>query len=68
LSLQYRIKHTLSLDMVAKPTNACKQLRVSYKHSTSPTCFGHTSGHLQGNAFVGCLSVSNQLDGWSRII
>ena len=40
------------LDMISKPTSACKCVEVYYKHSKPPTCFGHSCDHLQGGAFI----------------
>lgn len=36
--------------MVPKKTNARKCIKAYYKHRVSPTCFGNSSGHRQGDA------------------
>ena len=37
------------LDMLAK-TNTRNCMKVCYKHSIPPTCFGHSCGHPHGGA------------------
>jgi hypothetical protein len=36
--------------MISKPTNVHKCMKMYYTHGISPTCFGHSRGHLQGGA------------------
>jgi hypothetical protein len=35
---------------ILKPTNAHKCMKVYCTHCMPPTCFGHSCGHLQGDA------------------
>ena len=37
-------------DKISKATNAYKCMKVYYTHCILPTCFSHSSGHLQGGA------------------
>ena len=37
---------TQQLDMISKPTNAHKCMKVYYIQHILPTCFGHSCGHL----------------------
>jgi hypothetical protein len=39
------------MDMISNPTSAHKYMTVYYTHCVSPTCCGHSYGHLQGDAF-----------------
>ena len=43
-------KSIFLVEVVTKPTNACKHLTVYYVHSMPSTCFGHSCGHPQGGA------------------
>ena len=38
------------LDMISKRTSAPKCMKVYHTHRVSPTCFGHSCGHLQGGS------------------
>ena len=43
----------LGSDLVTKPSNSHKCIKVSYiiPHSTPPACFGHSCSHARGDAF-----------------
>lgn len=38
------------IDMISKPNNARKCMKVYYTHRIAPTCFGHSCSHLQEDA------------------
>ena len=38
------------LDIISKPTDACKCTKVHCTQCIPPTCFGHSYDHLQGGA------------------
>lgn len=55
------------LDMVSKPTNTQKCIKVTYKHSMPPTCYGHSCGHPKGEALQR-IDMSRYYEGlWTKV-